>query len=178
MGKNTGDKASNTGELASFSVIKDYERRAVILRSEGRTYDVIANHINSEYALEFSERTVRDWFGVNGRLEQANMEYNEAQAHLALSEARQLIKKASKAAAANMISKINSPDDRVSLDASRHLLNKYIPDRQVVSDSPEQEQDLPEELQAAATALKEAEDEPTGVDEPPVGEPDPATPGQ
>lgn len=169
---------TNTSELPSFSAITAPERRAIVLRSEGKTYEVIANHINVTYALDYSERTVREWFGANGRLQQAYSEYNEAQAHIALTDARQLIKKASKAAAANMVSKINSTDERVSLDASRHLLNKYIPDRQIVSDSPEQESDLPDELQAAATALREEDDDgPKPVDEPPVGGTDQPAPG-
>jgi hypothetical protein len=173
----TGPDSTNTSELPSFSVLKDSERRAVILKGEGKSNPQIAAHINDEFAQSYSERTVQEWFVAGGRLEQAYSEFQEAKAHLALQEARQIIKIATKAAAANMISKINSPDDRVSLDASRHLLNKYIPDRQIISDSPEPESDLPEELQAAATALREADDADKPVDEPSVGGTDPATPG-
>lgn len=169
---------TNISELPSFSVIKGHERRAVILKAEGKTVAQITAHINDEFAQTYSDRTVQEWFVVGGRLEQAMSEYNEAQAHLALKEAKQLIRKATKAAAANMIAKIASPDDRVSLDASRHLLNKYIPDRQIVADAPEAEADLPDELQAAATALKEAENGSKPVDEPSVGVPDNSTPGQ
>lgn len=173
----TGKDSTNTSELPSFSVLKDSERRAVLLKGEGKTIAQVTAHINDEFAQTYSERTVQEWFVAGGRLEQAFSEFQEAKAHLALQEARQLIKIATKAAAANMISKINSQDDRVSLDASRHLLNKYIPDRQIISDSPEQEADLPDELQAAATALKEAEDGPKPVDEPPVGPADQPAPG-
>ncbi len=168
---------TNTSELPSFSVLKGHERRAVILKGEGKSVAQITAHINDEFALNHSERTVQEWFTPSGRLIQAMTEFSEAQAHLSLQEARQLIKKASKAAAANMISKINSQDDRVSLDASRHLLNKYIPDRQIISDSPEAEADLPEELQAAASALREADDANAAVDEPPVGGADQPAPG-
>lgn len=168
---------TNTGKLPSFSVLKDSERRAVILKGEGKSAAQITAHINDEFAQSYTERTVAEWFYAGGRLEQAYSEFQEAKAHLALQESKQLIKIATKAAAANMIAKINSPDDRVSLDASRHLLNKYIPDRQIISDSPEQEADLPDELQDAATALKEAEDGPKPVDEPPVGPADQPAPG-
>lgn len=168
---------TNVQELPGFSSIKGYERRAIILKSEGKTVAQITAHINDEFALTYSELTVAEWFYAGGKLEQAFSEYNEAQAHLSLQEARQLIKKASKAAAANMVAKIASPDDRVSLDASRHLLNKYIPDRQIVSDSPEPEADLPDELKDVAAALKEADDGPKPVDEPPVGGTDQPAPG-
>ena len=168
---------TNTSELPSFSVLKDSERRAVTLKGEGKTVAQITAHINDEFVQTYSERTVQEWFAAGGRLEQAYSEFQEAKAHLALQEARQLIKIATKAAAANMISKINSPDDRVSLDASRHLLNKYIPDRQIISDSPEPEADLPEELQAAATALREADDGQKPVDDTSVGGTDPAPAG-
>lgn len=169
---------TNTSELPSFSALKGHERRAIILRNEGKTIAQITAHINDDFALDHSERTVGEWFQAGGRLEQANSEYQEADAQLSLKEARRLIRRASKAAAANMIKKINSQDERVSLDASRHLLNKYIPDRQIVTDSPEEEADLPDELQAAASALREADDDGDNpVDEPPVGPTDQPAPG-
>ncbi len=168
----------NTSELATFSSLKDHERRAVILKSQGKTGEQITNHINDMYALTYAIETVKAWFFAGGKLEQAYAEYNEAQALIALKEARQLIKKASTAAAANMIQKMKSSDDAVSLRASAMLLNKYIPDKQVVLDKAEAESDLPEELMAAAAAFKEADDESQGVDEPPVGGTDPAEAGQ
>lgn len=169
---------TNIKELPGFSSIKTHERRAIILKSEGKTIAQITAHINDQFALTYAEDSVAEWFYAGGRLEQAFAEFNEAQALVSLQEARQLIKKASKAAAANMVAKIASPDDRVSLDASRHLLNKYIPDRQIVSDTPAAEEDLPEELKAAAAALREADDDgPKQVDEPPVGPADSPAPG-
>jgi hypothetical protein len=168
---------TNTSELPAFSTIKDHEKRAVILKAEGKTMEQVTAHINNEFVLEYSVSSVKEWFYAGGRLEQAYSEYLEASAHIALKETRLLIKRASKAAAANMIAKINSPDDRVSLDASRHLLNKYVPDRQIVSDAPEPETDLPDELQAVANSLREGDDGQKPVDEPPVGEPDSPAPG-
>lgn len=170
--------ATNTSNLPAFSSIKGHERRAVILRAEGKSYQQITSHINNEFVLDYAEITVREWFYAGGRLEQAYAEYLEAEAHMSLQEARSLIKRATKVAASNMIRKIGSSDERISLDASRHLLNKYIPDRQIVADSPEQEADLPDELKAAAEAVREAEHGQDAVDEPPVGDPNPANPGQ
>ena len=175
MGRN--NDSTNTSELPAFTTIKDHEKRAVILKAEGKTMEQVTAHINNEFVLDYSVSSVKEWFYAGGRLEQAYSEYLEASAHIALKETRLLIKRASKAAAANMISKINSQDDRVSLDASRHLLNKYVPDRQIVSDAPEPESDLPDELQAVASSLREGDDEPKPVDEPPVGEPDSPAPG-
>ncbi len=180
------DKPENA-EFPSFKQLNEFERRAVIMRSEGKQYQVIANHINANYGMHYSERTVREWFNAGGRLEQAHSEYNEAQAVINLKEARQLIRKAQKVAAINMISKINSSDETISLRASQLLLNKYIPDKQLVLDAPEAETDLPEELIDAANAVKESEnsgentggdDGPAELDEPPVGEANPATPGE
>lgn len=169
--------STKESELPSFPNIKVHERRAVILRAEGKTYEQITAHINDEFALNFSIDTVKEWFYAGGRLLQAYHEYIEADAAMSLKEARQAIKRSTKAAAANLIEKMDSSDERVSLDATKALLNKYIPDKQVVMDTPEADPDIPEELQQVANSLKEGEDGPQPVDEPPVGEPDSQAPG-
>lgn len=175
MGRNTN--STNTSELPSFTTIKGHERRCVILRAEGKTYEQITAHINNEFALDYAVSTVKEWFFAGGRLEQAYQEYLEADAMLALKETKRIIKRASRAAAANLIQKIGSHDERVSLDASKALLNKYVPDKQIVMDTPEAEAELPPELQEVANALREGDDGPDTVDEPRVGGADPATPG-
>ncbi len=167
-----------TSELPGFTSLKGHERRAVILRAEGKSYGQITAHINNEFALEYAEITVKEWFYAGGRLEQAYSEYLEADAAMSLKEARQVIKRASRAAAANLIKKMASADDRVSLDATKALLNKFIPDKQVVMDTPEAEADLPPELQDVAKSLREGDDGSQQVDDPPVGPADSPAPGQ
>lgn len=161
--------STNASELPSFTVLKGHERRAVILKGEGKTNAQIAAHINNEFTLEYSDRTVQEWFIPNGRLFQALMEFNEAQAALSLKEARQLIKKATRGAAATLISQLANPDAHIAQGAAKALLNKYIPDKQIQLDNTFQEEDLPEELAAVADALQEDADGSKPVDEPPVG---------
>lgn len=163
----------NIAKLPGFSVIKGHERRAVILRAEGKTIEQITAHINNEFALEYAVRTVQEWFGPGGRLEQAHNEYNEAMAEQSLRAGRQIIKKATSAAAANLVRKIASADDRVSLDASKALLNKYVPDKQVQLTGEHTERDLPPEIAKIADeiAQEEAPSEPQ-PDDTPEGSPD------
>lgn len=164
--------STNTRELPSFSALKDSDRRAVILKSEGKTNDQVTAHINNEFALDYSVRTITEWFQPAGKLKQAYDEYNEALALTSLAEARQLIKRATKGAAANLIKKINSPDDSVSLRASMALLNKYIPDKQVMLDKDFKEEDLPPELAAIADSLGGGSDESQQVDDSSMGSQD------
>lgn len=164
--------STNTSTLPSFSALKDSERRAVILKSEGKINEQITAHINDEFALDYSVRTITEWFQPAGKLKQAYDEYNEALALTSLAEARQLIKRASKGAVTNLIAKIKSPDDSVSLRASMALLNKYIPDKQVMLDKDFKEEELPSELAAYADSLREAVDGPQQVDDSSVGSED------
>lgn len=177
MGANNNQDATNTSALPSFSALKGHERRAVILKAEGKTNGQIAAHINNEFILDYADRTVQEWFVANGRLYQAMTEYNEAQAIISLQQARQLIKKSSSAAAATLIRQLNSIDEKVAQGAAWRLLNKYIPDKQVVfTDSPEDEE-LPDELAAVADSLREDGDGSTPVDDASVGGQDTQTPG-
>lgn len=157
----TSDETNNR-TLPSFSVLKGHERAAVVLKSEGKTVEQIVANINDEFALTYTVRGVGEWFQAGGRLEQALIEYNEALAVASLRDARQLIKRASRSAAATLIKGLNNPDPRVANDAAKSLLNKYIPDRQVISDSMTEEE-LPEELANAGDALLK-EREPNGPD--------------
>ena len=168
----TNDK-TGTSKLPSFSTIKESEKRAVILKSEGKTMDQVTAHINNEFALDYAVITVRQWFFAGGKLEQAYSDYNEATAVLALKEARQIIKKATKVAAAVLTRHLNSMDEKIQQGAAKSLLNKYVPDKQISLDSTWEEESIPDELASVADALKEDNiDGPEPVDEPPVGEPD------
>lgn len=169
--------STNTSDLPSFSVLKGHERRAVVLKSEGKTNAQIAAHINNEFTVDYSDRTVQEWFIANGRLFQAMTEYNEAQAIISLQQARQLIKKSSSAAAATLIRQLNSPDEKIAQGAAYRLLNKYIPDKQIMlGDSPDEEQ-LPDELAAVADSLREDGDGSKPVDDASVGGQDTQAPG-
>jgi HEAT repeat protein len=104
-------------------------------------------------------------------------EFNEAQAIVSLQQARQLIKKSSSAAAATLIRQLNSPDEKIAQGAAYRLLNKYIPDKQVMLGDGFEEETLPEELAAVADSLREGEDGSQPVDDTPVGGQDSQAPG-
>lgn len=164
---------TNTKDLPSFSSIKGHERRAVILRAEGRTYAQVTANINDEFALDYAEPSVREWFVAGGRLEQAYNDFVEAQATAALREARQTIKRASNAAAATLVSLLKpGQDPRLQLDAAKSILNKYLPDKQIVLDA-EGEDELPDELADVGDDVldgEEDDDGPVAVDDTPQGE--------
>lgn len=167
-----------TSELPSFTSLKGHERRAVMLRAEGKSYAQITAHINNEFVLDYAEITVKEWFYAGGRLEQAYSEFLEADAVMSLKEARQIIKRSSKAAVAVLVDQLRAgKDEGIRQGAAKSLLNKYIPDKQQVLDSTFEEEDLPEELAAVADSLKEDPDGSKPVDDPPVGGTDSQEPG-
>lgn len=144
MGKNAD--STGTSKVPSFSSIKAYERRAVILRGQGQPYEVIKEHINAEFALNYKEPTVREWFIAGGKLEQAYHEYNTAMAEQSLKEAKQVLLRAQRAAATGIVGQFTNPDPRVAQKAMLSVLNKYIPDKQIMLEGPVQDSDLPPEL--------------------------------
>lgn len=137
---------TNTAKAPGFSALKGYQRRAVILRYEGKTYAQITANINDEFATTYAERSVADWFVAGGQLEVAYHEFMDAMAAQSLKEARQNIKLGSRAAATTLIAKLKSGDEAIQVRAALGLLNKFIPDKQVVLDGPGLEEDLPAEL--------------------------------
>lgn len=148
---------TNVTELPSFTALKGYERRAVFLRYEGKSLGAISNHINDEFILTYSERTIGEWFQPGGRLEQGYHELLELMAKQSLREARMAIKHASKKAADTLVKKMDSTDERVAVRASMAILNKFIPDKQVVLDAVETEDDLPEALADIADKIAKGE---------------------
>ncbi len=156
MGRNPN--SSNTSEVPAFTTIKAHEKRAVILKAEGKTMEAVTAHINNEFALDYSVVTVKEWFFAGGRLEQAYSEYLEASAVIALKEARQLIKRATKGAVAVLVEQLGiTKEETIRQGAAKSLLNKYIPDRQVTLDSIGAEEDIPPELAEIADGLKDEE---------------------
>lgn len=143
----------NTAEMPSFSALKGYQRRAVLLRYDGKTYEQIANHINDEFVLTYKERSVGEWFIPGGTLEAAYHELMDLMAKQSLKEARQKLKSGSLRAVDVLLEKIESSDEKVQVRAALGLLAKYIPDKQLVLDAPEAEEDLPPELTAVANEI-------------------------
>lgn len=164
--------STNTSETAGFSALKGYERRAVILRYEGKSYMQIANNLADEFAVEYSDRTIGDWFIAGGKLEVAYHELMDLMAAQSLKEAKQVIRRASKAAAATLVDQLKSTaDPNIRQGAAKALLNKYIPDKQITLDGPGLEEDLPEALSGEADKIvAEVENGPNKVDEPQQGE--------
>jgi hypothetical protein len=157
---------TNTKQLPEFSSLKAFEQMAIVLHSEGRPYEEIVNMMNAEYDLAYKLMTVREWFWAGGRLEQAYLEYNEANANQHLAHARQKIKQLS-LKAANTLDELmdTSTAGTVRQQAAKTVLSKYIPDRQIIVDESKTE-DLPDKLAADMDAELEDKDGPDKVDEP------------
>jgi hypothetical protein len=165
-------------KLPEFPGLKLHEKRAVMLRAEGKTYDQVTNHINTEYALDYSVKTIQEWFQAGGRLEQAYLEFVGAMASSSLKEARLLIMRSMKSAAATLISGMNNPDPRIAQEAAKSLLNKYIPDKQIALSGAAIEDELPPELDLAAEEiLAGGGDGSEQVDNPPESSSDTPNPG-
>lgn len=163
--------STNTSELPGFTTLRGAERSAVMLRYEGKTYAQIANNINDEFGTTYVERTVNDWFIAGGKLEAAYHELLDAMAAQSLKEARQTIKRASNAAAGVLVDQLRSTNDPlIRQNAAKALLNKFVPDKQVVLDGPGLDEDLPVELAERANEIVAAAggtDEPKPVDDAP-----------
>ena len=170
--------ATNTSSVPEFPGLKLHEKRAVLLRAEGKTYDQVVNHINTEYALDYSVKTVQEWFQAGGRLEQAYLEFVGAMATSSLREAKLLIMRSMKSAAATLIAGMNNPDPRIAQEAAKSLLNKYIPDKQIALTGEAAEDELPPELDLAAEEiLAGGGDGSEQVDNPPESSSDTPNPG-
>ena len=143
--------SANTSELPAFSSLKPYEQRAIVLKANGQTNEVIANQINAEFELTYASATVATWFWADGRLLQAYQEYNEALADMAVAEAKRKIKKASEAAADALKELMGGEyEGSVRVRAAMAILNKFVPDRQVLIEGGK-ENTLPPELADAMT---------------------------
>lgn len=141
---------TGTSKVQDFPGLKNHEKRAVMLRADGKTYEQITAHVNNEFALDYAQKTVEEWFRAGGRLEQAYLEYVGAMAASSLREGKLLIMRAMKSAAATLISGMQNPDPRIAQEAAKALLNKYIPDKQIALTGEAVEDELPPELDLAA----------------------------
>lgn len=155
--------STNTKLLPTFSNIKPFEQLAVQLRAEGKSYEEVTNTINAEFELAYKSPSLRQWFMVGGRLEQAFMEYNEAMADQSIKVAKTKLK-AAQTQLADWLIELASPghESNVRISAIRAGLNKFIPDKQIVMTA-EPDDELPDEIaNAAAKVLHGSEP----VDEP------------
>ncbi len=136
---------TNLIALPRFSTLPPVDQRAIVLRADGRTYDQISGILMSEFGLERSPITIRGWFNVNGRLEQAYMDYNQAIADATVKRAKQLAQRLSEQAIATLGDLMKDGNDgTVRLGAAKAMANKFIPDRQVVINN--REEDVPSDL--------------------------------
>lgn len=143
-------------KFQEFSGLKLNEKRAVMLRAEGKTYEQVMNNINDEFALDYSLKTIQEWFAAGGRLEQAYHDYVDALAYQSLKEARQLYMRSQRAASAKIISLMNTSDDRIALDAAKTIKNTFIPDKQLSVTPDNLDDDIPAELRKKGEEIFDA----------------------
>lgn len=189
------------GKVRQFSALKDWERFVIVQHNEGVSWDEISVELTKSYPkVKKSVSTIRQYFSPGGSLEQANTEYLEQLAIVSLREAKQLARRASRAAISTMTALMaQSYDPTVRLGAAKALANKYIPDKQVMltdtaeSDLPEELTDQADEIVAPkpepekpaekpeetkpAEAEGKVEDGPKQVDDPQQGQGDNSQPG-
>lgn len=144
----------NTKELPAFSSTKAHEQMAISMRAEGKTYQEVTNTINAEFNLAYKVNSVMEWFYSGGRLEAAYLEYLAAYADQSLKMARLKIKSLQTKAADTLEDLLGSHvPSNVRQQAARTVLNKFIPDRQIVSDN--DKDDIPPEIGAAGDSVME-----------------------
>ena len=173
---NSTDK---TKQLPTYSTLKVHEQLAVQLRAEGQSYKAVVEQIQVDYDLTYKEGSVREWFMAGGRLEIAYYEYLEFAADEAVRQAKLKIKQLSKTAADKLENLMNDKNtaDNIVERAARTVLNKYIPDRQVIIDESKAD-DLPSVIGDAGDEAITGE--PNGqneVDNAPKSEPTSPSPG-
>lgn len=145
--------ASNQGskQLATFLNIKEHEKLAVVLRSEGKSYEEIVAAIKSEYNLDYQAVSLRVWFMAGGRLEQAYLDYIEELGNAAVKEGKLAIRRATRPASNTLISLLADQESSIKLRAALGILNKYVPDKQImITEGGVGDDDLPEELSDTA----------------------------
>lgn len=143
-----------TLQLRSFAQLSVRNQRAVVLKSQGIRHADIALRIEDEFGTSCSPNTINQWFATGGLLEQALTDYNEQLAAYSLSEAKNLLKRATMPAVITIIRLLNHPDPRIQLKSAQIILNKYIPDRQISETLQEKEEELPDELIIVANSLQ------------------------
>lgn len=143
--------------LPRFSELGALDQRAVVLRAEGYKYEQISAALKAEFGVVKAPETIRTWFSPSndGRLVQASWEYREKIAKQNLAEGRNLAKRYFPKAVANIIEKMNSFDEGISLKASGMLADKFLPNAHRLELAVEDE--LPDELDDEIIAEVEGE---------------------
>jgi len=178
--QNTTDKNK---QLPTFSTLKVHEQLAIQLRSEGQGYRSIVDQLKVDYDLQYKEGTLREWFMAGGRLEVAYYEYLDFAADESVKQAKLKIKQLSLKAANKLETLMDSKDtaDNIVERAARTVLNKYIPDRQVIIDEAAADE-IPSAISDAGDkVLTETPGDTNGSDEmanTPQGEPASPNPGE
>lgn len=150
---------TNIKKLPAFSDAAPNERFAIELRAEGKTYEEVTNTMNAEFKTAYKMGSVREWFIADGRLNQAYMEYNDMLAAESLKQARMKLKRASERAADTLLELTSSKYDAgVRERAAGRILNKYIPDRQIIFDT-DSEESIPESLGGQADKIVKGDDD-------------------
>jgi hypothetical protein len=141
-------------QLPTYSLLKAHEQLAIALRSEGQPYKAVVAQIEVDYNLVYKEQGIREWFMAGGRLEQANNEYLEFLADESVKQAKLHIKRLSTKASDVLEKLMDDKDtaDNIKERAARTVLNKYIPDRQIIVDENKKD-DLPGAIAAAAEGV-------------------------
>lgn len=139
--------------LPAFSALKRFEQMAVTLKADGRTNEQIMNMVNNEYEMAYKLQTVKEWFYTNGRLYPAYLEFNDMLAEQAVHNAKQRLKRLSETAVDTLeITMSDTFEGSVRERSARTILNKYIPDRQVIMDTAPVD-DLPEDIRKRADVI-------------------------
>lgn len=170
----------NGKQLPTFSTLKNHERLAIQLRSEGQSYKSIVEQIKIDYDLQYKEGTLRDWFMAGGRLENGYYEYVEWSADESVKQAKLKIKRLTSVAADKLEGLMTSKDtaDNIVERAARTVLNKYVPDRQVILDENNADE-IPSAIgDAGDEVLTGDQNGPDEMANPPQGEPASPNPGE
>ena len=148
------DNPNSTGtkNLPSFLELKPHEQYSVVQKAEGKKYEEIVAGIKAEFNLDYKVSSLNWWFAAGGRLEQAYLDYLEKLGDESVKAGKQIIRRSTRAAATKVLEIMaKSTDERIQLQAAFGLLNKYVPDKQQIINTPGGEDDeLPEELQEKA----------------------------
>lgn len=130
------EAADKYQQLPTYSTLKAHEQLAIQLRSEGMKYKDIVGQLKTDYNLVYKEASLREWFMAGGRLEIAYNEFLEFLAEESVKQAKLKIKQLSSKAVDKLEALLDDDNtaDNIVERTARTILNKYIPDRQVIID--------------------------------------------
>lgn len=115
-----------TSAVRQFSSLTAPDRRSVEMKVNGNSTKQISAMLQQEFDITRTDRSVREWFAPGGRLEQPYLEVCERLAQESVRDAKLLIRRGARTAAAKLIELVANGSETTQLRAAQSLAAKYL----------------------------------------------------